>query len=793
MTEAPMNRPGEIAGWPKLVVTYTTEPAKAAALLPPGLEPLDPVVTVAFYCVPVLGEPELGVSVKVEAAWQGVAGQYTVGLGIDQESAVHISARDQRPAQVPVRPRLLPVRRARSRRARATRATRSSSSRARATGEAPPRDGEFVEHEWWVKYSRAIGGADGAYDFPPHVVDVATTFEQQPRRGRRRRARAARQPVGPDRPPPPDVRTGSGAAGDAPAEGPPHHQRRPARPRRRSGRTSTSSAAAAGPASAAGRCPRTEGADGRHHRSLRRRSPPTATAAPACSATGRSSRRSCTTSSTAGPTSFENPYADNIGDDADRNWSSERRLSEMEADGVVAEVIFPNTVPPFFPKGSLVEQPPGASDGDLAKRWAGLQAHNRWLADFCSQAPGRRAGIAQIMLHDVDASVREIEWAKANGLTGGVLLPGAPPGSGVPPLYAPDYEPIWSACEDLGMPVNHHSGSAVPDMGPYPQAQMMFLLEVTWWAHRALWHLIFSGVMERHPTLQFVFTEQGTAWIPEELTRLDYYRGRLSGTGGADGSQEAKFGAGAIERLSLSPTRVLAAAVPPGLELHPPPRGGDARPGRRRPDHVGQRLPPPRGLLAVLAHAPAHVVRRRPRGRGATDGRRATPPTSTASTGRCSSGSPTSTARRRPRSTIRCPPRTSPTSRCAARRSRRRGSGDDDATRLSRSTRSRRASSTGPTTSTGACEPSTRCTTPSSCTAGSSPATPTSTRCCATRRSRARSTTPTPRRSPSTRSSGATRAPAGARSCCSTIPTTAACASSWPSRSGRRRSRSSNS
>jgi hypothetical protein len=25
-TETPMNRPGEIAGWPKLVVTYTTDP-----------------------------------------------------------------------------------------------------------------------------------------------------------------------------------------------------------------------------------------------------------------------------------------------------------------------------------------------------------------------------------------------------------------------------------------------------------------------------------------------------------------------------------------------------------------------------------------------------------------------------------------------------------------------------------------------------------------------------------------------------------------------------------------------
>src|SRR3954463_702796 len=135
---------------------------------------------------------------------------------------------------------------------------------------------------------------------------------------------------------------------------------------------------------------------------------------------------------------FDNPYDDNEGVDADRNWSSERRLEEMEADGVVAEVIFPNTGPPFFPKSSLVNQPPGATDGDLTKRWAGLQAHNRWLADFCSQAPGRRAGIAQIMLHDVDASVREIEWAKANDLTGGFLWPGAPPGWGAPPLCAPD-------------------------------------------------------------------------------------------------------------------------------------------------------------------------------------------------------------------------------------------------------------------------------------------------------------------------------------------------------------------
>ncbi len=254
---------------------------------------------------------------------------------------------------------------------------------------------------------------------------------------------------------------------------------------------------------------------------------------------------------------FENPYDDISGEGASRNWDSDRRLREMEADGIVGEVVFPNTIPPFFPKVSLVHQPPGASSGDLERRWAGLRAHNRWLAEFCAAAPGRRAGICQIMLHDVVGSVAEIRWAHEHGLRGGVLLPGAPPGSGVSPLYAPDYEPIWNVCEELGMPINHHSGSAVPDMGEYPAAQAMFLLEVTWWAHRTLWHLIFAGVMERHPALQFVFTEQGTAWVPEELTRLDYYRDRLAGTGGAAGSQEAKFGA-AIGPLSLSPSEYWA-------------------------------------------------------------------------------------------------------------------------------------------------------------------------------------------------------------------------------------------
>lgn len=178
MTDAPMSRPGEVAGWPKLVVTYTTAPGAVAPLLPPGIEPLEPTVTVGFYCVPVLGEPEYGVSVKVPAAWNGVEGHYSLGLGIDQEAAVHISAETNGQPKFLCEIdyfRLGDVVRARATHQGYTFVEFSG----RVAGEAEPRRGDVTEHEWWTKYSRAIGGTPNQYDFAPHVVDVATTFEQR--------------------------------------------------------------------------------------------------------------------------------------------------------------------------------------------------------------------------------------------------------------------------------------------------------------------------------------------------------------------------------------------------------------------------------------------------------------------------------------------------------------------------------------------------------------------------------------------------------------------------------------
>lgn len=217
--------------------------------------------------------------------------------------------------------------------------------------------------------------------------------------------------------------------------------------------------------------------------------------------------------------SYVNPFGDLLREDANRNWDDTVRNAALEADGIVAEIIFPNTVPPFFTRSGLVSQPPTAEEYE--SRLAGLRAHNRWLADFCGRYPGRRAGIGQMLLNDIDEAVRDIHWIADTGLTGGVLLSAVPPNSALDPLHAPTYDPIWRACEERGVLLNVHGGGGGPDHGAFPGSLSIFVLEASFYAHRPLWALIMSGVFDRFPGLRLAFTEAGSAWLPGTLAMMD--------------------------------------------------------------------------------------------------------------------------------------------------------------------------------------------------------------------------------------------------------------------------------
>jgi predicted TIM-barrel fold metal-dependent hydrolase len=227
---------------------------------------------------------------------------------------------------------------------------------------------------------------------------------------------------------------------------------------------------------------------------------------------------------------YRNPFSDLRGQRRTRNWDDDYRNGQLEEDGIVGEVVFPNTVPPFFPSFVLFARPPRPDQYE--HRLAGIRAHNRWMADWCARFPERRAGIGQIFLNDIDDAIKDATWIKENGLRGGVLLSAIPPDCDyVKPLYHPDYERLWAALEDLELPVNAHGGTGGPDYGKFPVAALLFITEVGFYSQRPFVQLLLSGVFERHPNLKFVMTEMGCAWLVPMLKHFDRVLDQIKRTG----------------------------------------------------------------------------------------------------------------------------------------------------------------------------------------------------------------------------------------------------------------------
>jgi len=176
MTDGPKINPGDIILWPMLKLRYETQPEKIAALLPPGIETADTAgVHLTVYCFPVPDVPEYGVLVNVDASYQGEQGFYTLGYGIDQESAIFVS-RDRNgqpkyPCEIDYYRMLDSVR------ARCTHQGYTFLEFDGKATEPAPHPAEHTETEFWIKVSPGVGMVpEATYDFPPHVVRVHTKY-----------------------------------------------------------------------------------------------------------------------------------------------------------------------------------------------------------------------------------------------------------------------------------------------------------------------------------------------------------------------------------------------------------------------------------------------------------------------------------------------------------------------------------------------------------------------------------------------------------------------------------------
>jgi predicted TIM-barrel fold metal-dependent hydrolase len=212
----------------------------------------------------------------------------------------------------------------------------------------------------------------------------------------------------------------------------------------------------------------------------------------------------------------EEPDAGNLHPDLppEVQWDSDLRVENLERVGVVAEVLFPNGQP--FQLNPLDDHAHFDSP-ELAA--AGRDAYNRWLADFCAQAPERRRGQMQTSFLDVDQAVRDIHWAKEHGL-GGIMIPEFTPDSRA--FVDPELDPIWAACAETDLPLSAHGGASVPNYGPDGFAAMVAMMaESAFYSNRSMWMFISGGVFDRFPDLRVAYVETQAYLILAALQHLD--------------------------------------------------------------------------------------------------------------------------------------------------------------------------------------------------------------------------------------------------------------------------------
>jgi uncharacterized protein len=213
-------------------------------------------------------------------------------------------------------------------------------------------------------------------------------------------------------------------------------------------------------------------------------------------------------------------------------YDAKARVIEQTADGFAAEVIFPSV-------GMVLCAHP-----DMDYKVACFDAYNRWIAEWCAEAPDRLLGVGQTAVRTPADAIADLVAIKDLGLRG-VMLPGFP---GLEDWHHEMYDPLWEAVVDLELPVSFHiltSGEGRRWRGP----GMNGFLGIFHANQDLLGTLIFGGVFERHPDLRVVCVEADAGWAPHFMFRMDtlYKRhhnwiGKVAMAPGAEGKEYASLG-----------------------------------------------------------------------------------------------------------------------------------------------------------------------------------------------------------------------------------------------------------
>ncbi|WP_406368944.1 amidohydrolase [Streptomyces sp. NBC_00647] len=179
------------------------------------------------------------------------------------------------------------------------------------------------------------------------------------------------------------------------------------------------------------------------------------------------------------------------------------RLATMDAQGVDVQVVSPSPSHYHY-----------WADEETAEKVYRLA--NEATAAHCAGAPDRLRGLGLVPLQHPGHMVRALEHALEQGLSGVEISSHAPGRE----LSDPAYEPFWSRAEETGSILFLHPFGCTLD----ERLDRWYLSNTVGQPTEnavALSHLIFSGVLDRHPGLTIV-AAHGGGYLPTHIGRSDH-------------------------------------------------------------------------------------------------------------------------------------------------------------------------------------------------------------------------------------------------------------------------------
>ena len=198
-----------------------------------------------------------------------------------------------------------------------------------------------------------------------------------------------------------------------------------------------------------------------------------------------------------------------------RPTTPEKRLADMDRDGVEASLMFPPII--------------AMQVGEAELRNACVQAYNDWAVEFGKSAPKRFYPVAILSSVDPQAArdevirVAKLGFREANFLVNDVTLA----------MNQKPWDMFWDAAEDAGIVVSYHVGGsaqsgtvrATIDAMKPGQRQGVFDMGLSNGAtsfFNPFVNMFTFGTLERHPKLKFCLAESAIGWIPFVVQEMDY-------------------------------------------------------------------------------------------------------------------------------------------------------------------------------------------------------------------------------------------------------------------------------